>query len=326
MNPEACWSSHPQEWQPLLERWRQDHPELVTLHGWPQRGGQKVRGITLTGPKPAEKSFRLLIAVPHAHEPGPTAACVDFACQLLTGKHRDGSPATDAPAIGREKILSRALVTLLPDTNSQGRARAPERCWDGKHDNDFFLKVAFGIAADGQRFGRYPQWRPSEHKPKQIGIVYEQIEEDLYVESNTSRRSTHSKALDETFARYRHTHHLDMHQHESDEAALLPASYDDMPPEQKALTDEWAARLIEAWRAAGANPAAKPVVPYRGQPRLEFFKAFWAGRCPGMMRLSSEVRNNRHVKTGEPTPLAHQFRMAMAAIAATVRFGLGMEK
>jgi hypothetical protein len=117
-----------------------------------------------------------------------------------------------------------------------------------------------------------------------------------------------------------------MHQHESDEAALLPASYDDMPPEQKALTDEWAARLIEAWRAAGANPSPKPVVPYRGNVRLQYFKAFWAGRCSGMMRLTSEVRNNRHIKTGALTPLAHQFRMAMAAIVTTVRFGLGMEK
>ncbi|MCX7826782.1 MAG: hypothetical protein N2689_14675, partial [Verrucomicrobiae bacterium] len=104
-----------------MERWKQDYPDLVTLHGWPQWGGQKVRGITIVAPNPAQKPFRLLVAVPHAHEPAPTAACVDFACQLLTGKHRDGSPATDVAAIGREKILSRALITLLPDTNSQGR-------------------------------------------------------------------------------------------------------------------------------------------------------------------------------------------------------------
>ena len=326
IDPQACWSSHPGEWQPLLGRWKKEYPELVTLHSWEQRGGQKVRGITITRPGPAAKAFRLLIAVPHAHEPASTAACVDFACQLLTGRHRDGSPATDLAAIGREKILSRGLITFLPDTNSQGRAKAPERWWNGQQDNASFLKIAFGIASNGLMFGRYPEWRPSEHKPKQIGIVYEQVEEDLYVESNTSRRATHSKAIDDTFARYRHTHHLDMHQHEGDEAVLLPATYDEMLPEQKALIARWGEQLVEAWRAAGANPQAKPFVPYAGNQRQQFFKAFWADRCPGMMRLTSEVRNNRHRKTGEPTPLSHQFRMAMIAISTTVQFGLEMEK
>jgi hypothetical protein len=323
MNPEACWSSHPQEWQPLLQHWKNDHPDLVTLHEWRQFGGGFVRAVTITRPTPTEKKFRLIVTVPHAHEPGPTAATVDFACQLLTGKHRDGTPATDVTAAERELVLSRALLTLIPDTNPQGRARAPERCWDGKHDNDFFLKVAFGIAADGQRFGRYPEWKPSEHKPRQIGIEYEQVEDDLYVEPNTSRRSAHTKAMDELFARHRYTHHLDMHQHEGDEAAFLPAIYDDLPADQRAQIDAWSAALINAWRAAGANPRPQASVPYRGQARQQFFKEYWAGRCPGMLRLTSEVHNNRHAQTGEAKPLANQFKMSMVALTATVKMGLG---
>src|SRR5207253_2671526 len=137
--------------------------------------------------------LRLLVTVPHGHEPAGTAACVDLACQLLTGRHRDGTPS----ALDGERILSHALVTVLPDTNAQGRARSPERCWDGtRWDNDQFLKAAFGIAADGERFGRYPEWRFSEHLPCQVGIIYEQLDTDRYVEPNTHRASTHSRAID----------------------------------------------------------------------------------------------------------------------------------
>jgi hypothetical protein len=42
-----------------------------------------------------------------------------------------------------------------------------------------------------------------------------------------------------------------------------------------------------------------------------------------MLRLTSEVRNNRHVQTGVATPLAHQFKMSMVALTATVKRGLG---
>ena len=41
---EACWRSHPDEWQPLLDEWHSALPELVTLHEWPQYGGEVVRG------------------------------------------------------------------------------------------------------------------------------------------------------------------------------------------------------------------------------------------------------------------------------------------
>ncbi len=312
MNPEDCWFSHPDEWHPLLERWAQQFPDRVRLHAFPQFGGQVVRGLTL-GDAGAERPVRLLAAVPHAHEPAPTAALVDLAFQLLTGAHADGARA----ALDSERILGHCLLTLLPDTNSQGRARSPSRVWNGAVDNDEFLKVAFGEAADGNRFGRYPEWRFADHSPRRVGIVYEEVEPGFWVESNTSRRSTHTRALDTLFADYQFTHYLDLHQHEGDEAALFPAVFDDLPPDRQAGIRAWAEALLAGWEAAGIRHKGS-YIPYRGQPRQQFFKDYWAGRCPGMQKLTSESRNNRHSQTDEPTPLGRQFLSAAAAIRATL--------
>lgn len=319
MNARQCWVSHPAEWQPALDRWQREYPDPIKLHEWAQfaPGGapaERVRGLTL-GDDGRERPIRLLVAVPHAHEPAPTAAIVDLAAQLITGQQWDGTPAE----VKREEILRQCLLTLLPDTNSQGRARSPRRVWNGEVDNDEFLKVAFGEAADGQRFGRYPEWRLSEHQPRRVGIVYEQLEPDLFVEPNTSRRSTHSRALEELFARYRYTHYLDMHQHEGDEAALLPADFEERPADQQGHLIAWADAVLGAWEAAGIRHKGR-YIPYRGQPRQQLFRQFWAGRCPGMLHLTTETRNNRHSSTGEPTPLEHQFRSASLALAATLVF------
>ncbi|MAF09748.1 hypothetical protein CMK11_04790 [Candidatus Poribacteria bacterium] len=316
-----CWVSHPHEWQPLFRRWAAAYPERTTLHRWQQYGGSAVVGLTLgSAARWEEAAFRLLVTVPHAHEPAPTAAIVDLAAQLLTRTHLDGRPSTTVP---RDLLLSRSLITFLPDTNSQGRGRSPERCWDGHgYDNDAFLKWAFGVAKDGSRFGRYPEWIEADHAPERAGIVYEEVEQGMYVEPNTSRRSTHSVAIDELFERYRYTHMLDMHQHEGDEAALLPADYEEADAAAQAEIDAWAKALIHAWRAAGAIPRPEAAIPYGGQPRHQLFLDFWDGRCAGMKRLVSEVRNNRHVRTGAHTPMQHQFTMAQAALSATLGIGL----
>lgn len=321
MDEAAIWVSHPDEWQPHVREWQAREPSLV-VDTWPQYAAPgedtpaRIYALTLGTPT---APFRLLVSVPHAHEPAPTAACVDFVEEWIAGRHRDGSPSD----LDRKALAGRVLITLVPDGNPQGRARSPRRVWDGTDcDNDAFLAVAFGVAADGQQFGRYPAWRYSEHRPRSIGIVYERLGPDEYGEPNTNRRCTLACAVEALFARYRYTHHLEMHQHEGDEAALLPADYDDLPAERRAAIDAWARRLVDAWRAAGATPRPEPYIAYRGQPRQQFFRDFWTGRCPGMLRLVSEVRNNRHARTGEPTPLAYQLRMARVALRATVALAL----
>jgi hypothetical protein len=311
---ERCWVSHPPEWQPWFLRWSQECPSGAELHRWSQRGGEAIVGLTLRADA-AEPSVRLLVAVPHGHEPAPTAAAVNAVSQLLTGAYLDGTPSP----LRRDRILSQVLVTFLPDTNSQGRARSPQRCWDGTTcDNETFWRHAFGVAGNGERFGRYAEWRLSGHAPRQVGIVYERLDEDLYVEPNTSVRSTHSRAVEELFARYRYTHMLEMHQHEWPEAALLPADFDDLSPAEQGLLQAWSRVVVDAWRRAGAAPRPEPSIPYKGQPRQQLFRDFWRGRCPGMLRMAVEVRNNRLVSSDEPTPMAYQFPVACAALEATL--------
>lgn len=311
--PSRCWVSHPQEWQPWARRWAEEF-EGVHLREWPQWGGAKVVALSLGKP---EARVRLLVTVPHGHEPAGTAACVDMAHQLLTGRHLDGSPS----ALPWEEVRRRLFVTLAPDTNPQGRSRSPERVWDGtRYDNETFLKFAFGVARDGHRFGRYPEWRFSEHQPQRVGIIYEQIGEDEWVEPNTSRRSTHSRMLDDLLAADGYTHSLELHQHESDEAVLLPADFEEMGWEEQEVLLQWAEAILAAWRGRGLRPAEKPYIPYRGQPRQEFLRAFWQNRGQGLRRLVIEVRNNRHQRTGEPTPLERQFLAAHTALEATLRW------
>src|SRR5690606_20650396 len=106
-------------------------------------------------------------------------------------------------------------------------ARSPYRIWDGTAVGpDEFRRIVFGVDRNGDQFGRYPEWRVSEHQPKQVGIEYEQYDEDLYVEPNTSRLSTHTRAVDELFNYFRYTHMLDMHQHQGQEVIHLPADFE----------------------------------------------------------------------------------------------------
>ncbi len=324
MDEARCWRSQPDEWQPLFRRLHAEFPNQTAVHAWPQIGGQQVVGLTI-GRQPdsttSNPPFRLVVAVPHAHEPAPTAAAVDLACQLLRGAHLDGSPT----ALPVRDIAATALVTLLPDVNAQGRSRASVRCWDGTtYDNETFHKYAFGIAADGACFARYPEWRASEHHPRQVGMIFEQVEDDVYVEPNIDRRSTYARAVDDLFQTYRYTHLLEMHQHEWPEVALLPAGFDALPPGDQHRLEQWAERVLAAWRAVGARPNPRPVVNSRGQPRERLILDFWRDRCPGILRLNTEVRINRLEPGGgtEPTPLARQLRTALAVLEATLTLAL----
>ncbi len=311
MHPERCWLCFPQEWQHLTQQWAQESPNLL-CRSWQQWTGDFVLALSVGNPA---ASVRLLITVPHAHEPAGTAVCVDAIHQVLFGTHLDGTP-TDSPITDLKKRL---FVTFVPDSNPQGRKRSPERVWDGtKYDNETFLKIAFGIATDGTRFGRYPEWRFSEHQPKQVGIIYEQIRDDLWVEPNTSRQSTHSKALDDLLTADRYTHYLELHQHETDEAVLLPAWFEELSAAEQGRTMEWANAVFEAWRQQGIPFQPSPYIPYRGQQRQQFFRCFWEGRRNGLLNLTVEVRNNRHAKTEIPTPLSHQFFAMHAAVTSTL--------
>ncbi|MBL8991943.1 MAG: hypothetical protein JNM63_01295 [Spirochaetia bacterium] len=270
--------------------------------------------VALTlGAENKDKPVRLLAAVPHAHEPGPTAALVNLVSGIAEGKFLDGTPFPEDLRRASEKIL----ITLLPDTNPQGKVRSEVRAWTGEIDNETFYKIVFGEAADGSRFGRYPEWRISAHHPRRVGIEYEALDGDDYVEPNTSLRSTHTRAIDALFSKYQFTHFLDLHQHEHPEVVLLPAEYDDLSSAERGKLDLWAKAIESEWKTLGI-PYMEPSVPYRGEPRQQFFKDYWKGRTPGMLRLTPESRNNRHIHTDEPTSLAHQWHSSWAMVAGTV--------
>jgi len=313
MDAQKFWMSHPDEWQPMVLQWLRADTKGFSkrIREWSQKTGERVLAITVGNP---DAETRLLVTVPHAHEPAGTVACVDAICQIFTGLHLDGTEA-DLPV---DKIRQRLFVTFVPDSNPQGRSRSPESFWDGsKYDNDEFLKIAFGIAADGSRFGRYPEWRFSEHQPQRVGIIYEQIDDDLWVEPNTSRKSTHSKVLDELLSEDRYTHYLELHQHETDEAVLLPAWFDDLTKIERVKMLEWAQAILSAWQRKGFQVHEQPYIPYRGQERQKFFSNFWQGRWSGGNWLCVEVRNNRHAKTGELTSLERQLSVTLTALEAT---------
>ena len=74
-------------------------------------------------------------------------------------------------------LLAEALVTLEPHAKAQGRVRSPVPCWDGTGlDNEALWRRAFGVAADGSRFGRHPEWRFSAHRPQSVGLVHERVD------------------------------------------------------------------------------------------------------------------------------------------------------
>jgi hypothetical protein len=311
---EANWVSHPEEWQPLAQGWAEEHAELCSLAQYVQLGEQRLLALSLGASPPESCAARLFIAVPHAHEPAGTAACVDVASELLTGAHLNGDPS-DLP---RTEILERLHVTLVPDANPQGRARSPERVWDGTHDNDHSLAVAFGVAADGERFGRYPRWRFSEHRPRQVGIIYERIAEDVWVEPNTDTASGHCRLMDRLYDRYAFTHYLSLHQHEYTEAVILPSGYAGLSPQRQEELGRWSDAVLAGWRSVGAAPRDEPRLPYPGQLREKQFEEFWAGRCPAMLKLTAEVQNNRHMQTGGALDAVEQQRRSRAALVATL--------
>jgi len=95
--PSDSWIVRPQGVEAKLREYRNRFPGLVELDFERQYVGLKLYAITITDKaRSSTRKRKVLAIVPHAHEPAGTAACMDFANELLTGKHLDGS-AGDLP-------------------------------------------------------------------------------------------------------------------------------------------------------------------------------------------------------------------------------------
>ena len=77
-----------------------------------QYTGHKVYALTVTNKSTQNQTKpRAIFAVPHAHEPAGTAACMSVIDHLLTGEDPEGFP-TD---INRKDALNKLILTFIPD-------------------------------------------------------------------------------------------------------------------------------------------------------------------------------------------------------------------
>ncbi|MFQ6133448.1 MAG: M14 family zinc carboxypeptidase, partial [Armatimonadota bacterium] len=290
------WPSKLHQYQPLLHQWAGEHPDLLELDHVVQFGGSECYCATLTrGEATDEARKALIVTVPHAHEPGGTVACIDFICQLVKGENLAEQP-TD---LDRDAILDRLVLTFIPDANPAGRERAPEDVWDGtKYSNDDFLKIAFGIeATTGERFPRPGRWCMEEYQVAQLGIVWEQIHDYVYVEPNRDLDSSLCRLVRTAFkARdYQgilHLHQTELEKSEHDCFAILPVLQDDLPEALQQQNVAWAEDLIAEWQRVGANPIPEPRRLGYQEDQLQLFRDTWGDIQQRMPSLTIEVQNN----------------------------------
>jgi len=314
-----AWLSRPDDVEAKVREWEAEFAHWLQVETIVQPTGRPVYALTATDPLVDEASKRkLLVFVPHAHEPAPTAACMNVLSMLLRGKALDGAEAPfDAERVRRE-----LLVTCIPDANPDGTARAPVDYWDGSvYTNEEFWAWMRGPDPEtGQMWKRVDLFdvREEANLPERLGIVYEPISEHEYVEPNRHPRSSLMRHLKELTERRKYDALLDLHQTEFERSdrncmVILPTTFEEQPAHLQEEEQAWAQEIIDAWRQAGARPIAeaKPL-GYTGQQR-EYFVKVWGPYYRTHAVLTSEVQNNNPA-----TPPAEQRLLSETAITVTM--------
>jgi len=314
------WLSHPDDVERQVAEWQQAYPDLLTVEYSTQYSGRPVYALTITDPTiPSEGKRKALIFKPHAHEPAPLAAQMNFMAQLLTGKALDGSPA----AIDRDRYLATCLLCFMPDANPAGTAAAPVEAWDGaSYTNEEFWAWMRGVDPEtGKMWKRLDLWDDTVEAPlpTRYGIVYEQISAHEYVEPNRHPRSSLMQWLRTLQARHEWDRLLDLHQTEFEGQTqncmvILPTLFDEQTPERQALERDWAEAILRAW---GQLPGGRPIavaepLGYTGQQR-QYFVEVWGEVYRSANIISTEIQNNSPL-----TPPALQQELNEVAIVATL--------
>ena len=275
-----------------------------------QYGGRQVYALTF-----GRGARRLFVSRPHAHEPAGTAACMELA-RALMGEYASGGE-------WRAWALERFTLTLVPDANPGGSARAPVEFWDGTQiANEQFFLWMFGEsgAEPGVRFPRVDAWDSSEVVPPSlIGIAYEQLDDTLYVEPNRDYRSTFFRsffALDEQFD---YDVWLDLHQTEFERSDRNAAVF--LPTCQDELAETWQARhrslgeaIMVRWRQLDARPLDGLHIPYRSDDvQRQYLDQVWYPISERLIHLVTEVQNNNPA-----TPIAEQVQLQIEAVQTTL--------
>lgn len=313
------WLAKPAQTGPKILAWAEKYPGLVKLDSLETLDGHAAYAVTVTDPQAAGEKRSILFSQPHAHEPAATAGMMDFLSQLLDGQRLDGRP-TD---LDREKILSRLLLTFIPDGNPDGRARAPEDWWDGrKYENEEFLKIAFGRDPDGRRSKRMGRFNVAGRPVSSIGIVYERIGDGVYVEPNRDVESTYFKLVRRALAKRSYALMVDIHQAEFTNSkwnamVVLPFMQEDLPERIQAENLRAGKAIIAAWRKIGAEPLdeLKPL-GYR-EDQQQYFRRCWSDIYAKTPSLIIEVQNN-NVRTPPREQMEHVETSIRASIEATM--------
>lgn len=316
------WPAYPHQVDALVRAWLHDYPDQLRDERLVQFTGHPVHALTVTdwSTGPGGKKG-LICAVPHAHEPASTVGIMDFLSQLLTGKHLDRS----ASHLDARAILSRCLLTFIPDANPGGRARSPEPFWNGgRWSNYEFLSAAFGVdAVTEDRFKRVARWSMLEDVPARLGIVYEQVNEHEYVEPNRDQGSSLVRLSRQMSSEYQYHCQVHLHQTEFDWSAkdptncmaLLPTLQDELPESLQKGNVALAERMIALWRDLGGHPLPEPRGFEYGNPHRQWFIDSWGDVQRSMVSVTVEVQNNN------PNTSPHQqMVLSSAGIRAAVEW------
>jgi hypothetical protein len=293
------WVSRPDDVDALIARWSQHFPHYFKAEAKTQYSGRPVWALTVTdhtrnsADRPGAIFFK-----PHAHEPAPIAAQLNFISQLLTAQHLDGT-RTDLP---RAQILAETVLCFMPDANPAGTAAAPVAAWDGtQYTDEEFIGWAFGVDPEtGEMWTRVDTWDDTveDPLPTRYGIVYEQVSAHQYVEPNRHHASTLFRWLFELRERRTWDRLLSLHQMEftgqtTNALAILPCLYDEQAAHLQQAEKAWAERIVTAWaQLPHGNPVPdiKPL-DYTGRQR-QYFVDCWGDIYKDSVILISEIRNN----------------------------------
>ena len=314
--------SKPHHIDAKIATWREIAGDTLRIDSLTTYAGHQLHALTLTDPTiPRGNKRALYLSQPHAHEPGATAGMVDVIEQLLTGCRLDGT----STELDRDSVLRHCVLTFNPIGNPQGRSRAPVDAWTGDtYSNPEFWCWMRGEHPDkpGEMWERYDRYDDrTVSTPNRPGIVYEQIDEHVWVEPNRDRASSYFRLFEQMDAKYQYDRWLDLHQQEfvnsSYRSEIILPVQQTIDTQSPSIRDEifaWGREIVEAWSAEGFDPIPEPrPLPYSGQ-QAEYFVRTWGDLHRRMPIIFTEIKNN-----ALDAPPDFQIRAQALAIETTIK-------
>jgi len=327
------WLGKPDEVNPVIAGWKRNFSDIVRIDEAQQFTGDTIYAITVTS-KNAGKKRNILFGVPHAHEPAGTAAAMGFLNEIITGQRLDKT----ASILPREKILQEVRLTFIPLGNPYGRKRAPVDWWDGsKYSNEEFESIMIGRLM-GNPSGKLANTFWHYHylfnqvveRLEEIGIVWEQIGDELYAEPHFYKGCGFGKLIDRLSDEFHYDLFIELHQGmeegENMDTLVIHPREDWVPQRSVAIADQVESCILAKWAEAGATPYPADPDYYRrsGRARLPDFdkpaergkmSIDWLALKSGTPSLTIEVQNNN-----PRTPADEQLFYQQTAIEACVEF------